>query len=180
MKLVVLMSAGTAAAAEARQLALGADCVLRDPVRVEVLAEYLAKYIKTSRGPDTHARPAVPATISFAGATVDPVKRRLDHGNKSTALTPREVQLVELFVSTAGGMVTYELLYVELLGRRFRGDTSNMRVLFGKLSTSAESVGISLRHWIEVIPKTGYRYASSPRENVPASKKRGARLLTAA
>ena len=43
-------------------------------------------------------------------------------------------------------------------GRRFRGDTSNLRVLLGKLTASAVSLGISLQKWVEVIPKLGYRY----------------------
>jgi len=180
MKIIVLMGAGTTATAEARQLALGADCVQRDPIRIEVLAEYLSKFLKSSRNAGSHARKTTPSTVPFAGGIVDPLQRTLAYRAKSTALTPREVQLIELLVSTAEGMFTYDQLYTEILGRRFRGDTSNMRVLLRKLSTSAQSVGIALRQWIEVIPKTGYRYLHASSENLPPAKRRGGRLLTAA
>src|SRR5688500_2367912 len=45
-RVIVLLPAGTSSSIEARQLALGADCVLRDPVRSEVLLAYVAKYIR--------------------------------------------------------------------------------------------------------------------------------------
>jgi len=155
-KVIVLIGAGAASAVEARQLALGADCVQRDPVRINVLVEYLAKYY-ASPARSSAAKPA--DTMTFAGAQVHPAERTFSHGGKIAQLTQREIELVELFVESNGGVLTYETLYSEILGRRFRGDTSNMRVLLGKLTASAASLGIPLRNWIEVIPKTGYRYA---------------------
>jgi DNA-binding winged helix-turn-helix (wHTH) protein len=88
----------------------------------------------------------------------------LQSGKATVALTPREALLMELLVQTQGEVISYDTLYSDLLGRRFRGDTSNMRVLLAKLSCSARKVGLSLRNCIDVIPKTGYRYrgAESP------------------
>jgi DNA-binding winged helix-turn-helix (wHTH) protein len=74
------------------------------------------------------------------------------------SLTPREVLLVEVLAGSKGQIVTYETLYSEVLGRRFRGDTSNMRVLLGKLGSSIRPLGLTLQHHVDVIPKTGYRY----------------------
>jgi DNA-binding winged helix-turn-helix (wHTH) protein len=73
-------------------------------------------------------------------------------------ITPREALLLELLIRAEPEVVSYETLYNEILGRKFRGDTSNMRVLLAKLSISARAVGITLRSHINVIPKTGYRY----------------------
>ncbi len=157
-KILVLMGADTPASVEARQVALGADCVQRDPVRTEVLVEYLAKYYKVPQRARRETPSVVLKPIVFAGALVDPIDRQITLGKKTRHLTPHEVDLVELLVQSEGGILTYDTLYNEILGRRFRGETSNMRVLLGKLGASAEGVGIKLRRWVEVIPKLGYRY----------------------
>lgn len=160
-RVLVLATAGTPPAQEARQLALGADAVFRDPVRIEVLLEYLARFQR--RAETRRARPSArPASFRFAGARLRPVERRIEHAGRCTSLTPREVQLAELLAESAGAVVTYATLYSEILGRRFRGDTSNLRVLLGKLDASLRAIGIVLRKHVEVIPKTGYRY-SPPR-----------------
>lgn len=159
-KVIVLMAADTSSSIEARQLALGADCVLRDPVRIDVLLAYLEKYkhpaTRAARGRDA----TLPATLTFAGATVCPALRTLTVADRSVQLTPHELALVELLAQSEGVPVTYDSLYSEILGRPFRGDTSNMRVLFGRLARTAGKLGLPLRDCIKVIPKTGYCYCS--------------------
>ncbi len=91
--------------------------------------------------------------FSFAGASVDPDERTLRHRNKVAHLTPHEVDLIELLLHSEGGVLTYDTLYSDILDRRFRGDTSNMRVLLGKLMASARTVGLPLRNWVQVVPK---------------------------
>jgi DNA-binding response OmpR family regulator len=168
-KIIVLLTSGTVATLEARQVNLGADCVLRDPVRAEVLLEYFAKY---RRSPVT-AHPAPPGkkepSFRFAGARVNLVDRQLQRGNRTARLTPRQIELMEVLVESEGHVVSYHNLFGEIIGRRFRGDTSNLRVLLGLLDASARKVGISLRQWVEVIPKLGYRYrppAGAPRDRI--------------
>jgi DNA-binding response OmpR family regulator len=170
-RILILISAATPAATEARQVALGADCVLRDPVRPDVLVEYLRKYhdamqVATADNPTIELK-----SFEFAGATVDPIARTLRCRRKIGHLTPHEVDLIELLLESEGGVLTYEMLYQEILGRKFRGETSNMRVLLGKLAGSASSVGVPLRHWVEVIPKLGYRYRPPPVSEPPVERK---------
>ncbi len=179
-KVIVLMAAGSPSATEARQLALGADCVLRDPVRTDVLLAYLTKYSSGSPGSATRsasARPTKP--LHFAGAILRRADRSFQRGRHAFALTPREVQLVELLLHSRGDVVSYEALFTEILGRPYRGDTSNMRVLLGKLGSSAARVGIALRDWVEVIPKAGYRYRGV-RRAAPHLKRSRSPLLRAA
>ncbi len=163
---IALIAAGTASAVEARLVALGADCVLRDPVRTDVLAEYLAKYVNRRARNET-ARPTAPKRFLLAGLTVEVLERQLVGNSRRVQLTPREVALAQLLVEAEGEVLDYETLYHELLGRRFQGDTSNMRVLLGKLITSAQKAGMNLRQRIDVIPKTGYRYTN---RTTPASR----------
>lgn len=158
-KVVVLAGADTAPAAEARQVSLGADCVQRDPVRIGVLAEYLAKYRAAFRRPSEAGSATVGPVLRFAGGDLHRIERTLTLHGKRVALTPREIELVEMLVE-AKDVVTYDMLYSEILGRRFAGETSNMRVLLGKLGKTTAKVGLDVRQWIEVIPKLGYRYRS--------------------
>ena len=157
-KVIVLVRAGTSSSIEARQLTIGADCIQRDPVRSDVLLAYIDKYVQTPV-----ISPAAPLSkeITFSGATFNALDRSLQHAGRTVIITPREVTLIELLHGSAEEVLTYEMLYDEILGRRFQGDTSNMRVLLAKLSSSANKIGLSLRHSIEVIPKAGYRYRPS-------------------
>jgi DNA-binding response OmpR family regulator len=159
LKVVVLLTAGTPSSVEVRQIGLGADCVQRDPIRLDVLLAYIEKYARTPSTPHLSASAKI---ATFCGATLNILDRSLQFAGQTVLLTPREVMLVELLSGSVDQVVTYEALYEEILGRRFRGDTSNMRVLLAKLDSSARKLGLSLRHSIEVIPKAGYRYHTCP------------------
>ncbi len=159
---IVLLDADSPTALEVRQLALGADCVLRYPVRSDVLVAYVTKYYSQSL---TRPNPAVrsdTSEVTFCGAILAPLERTLQLSDERVSLTPREVTLIELLVQAPGSLVTYERLYSEVLERKFRGDTSNMRVLLGKLGNSCQALRIQLRRHVKVVPKAGYRYESSP------------------
>lgn len=159
---IVLIESGDYSTQAARQVALGADSVHRDPVRTDVLVEYLARYRVAARSAVRQAmRSVVAQQFSFAGAAIQSVDWTLIHGRRRVPLTPREVQLAEFLADSPGAVATYPQLYGEILGVNFRGDTSNMRVLLGKLTASFRAVGLRLRDSIEVIPKTGYRYRPS-------------------
>ena len=155
---IVIVTAGTSAATEARQIDLGADCVLRDPIRIDTLLAYLAKYRRDLKQAREGHRAAPASTVAFAGGTLHRAERMLEHRGRTVLLTPREIELIEHLVLSNGAIATYEALYSEILNRPFRGETSNMRVLLGKLTTSSAAIGLSARGWIEVIPKAGYRY----------------------
>jgi DNA-binding response OmpR family regulator len=166
-RIVVLLSSGTAPAIEARQIKIGADCALRDPIRVEVLIEYLAKYRQRAETLVRTEKPRKETSFLFAGARVDRVDRQILHGKRAARLTPREIDLLEVLAESDGEVASYHDLFSEILGRSFRGDTSNLRVLLGLLDASMRRAGIELRRWVEVIPKLGYRYCSSARTEPP-------------
>ncbi len=155
LRLIVLVNAGTTASRQARQVALGADCVLRDPVSADLLLAYLSKYLSETKS--VHTAPLA-RRVPFAGATWQAAECKLTFAGRYVILTPREKLLLELLAHSGGEVVSYETMFSEILGRRYQGDTSNLRVLLGRLSASMENLGIALRDWIQVIPKTGYRY----------------------
>mgnify|MGYP001603107936 CR=1 FL=1 len=164
--IIVLTSANCSAASEARQIALGADVVLRDPVRIPVLMEYLGKYNSTS----DRSSPALvePARWPFAGVHVHPDEHRISQGEQSFHVAPQEIALLRILNRSQGKVVSYPMLYSELLNRKFGGDTTNCRVLLGKVVASFKKLGINLRGCIQVIPKSGYLYTPP----VPAASSR--------
>jgi len=157
-RVLILMDASTHSAQEARQVSLGADCVQRDPVRTDVLVAYLNKYRSVATMRPRNRSKKTNSSFEFARANVIPATRTVQYAEKLASLTPREFELLERLDEFRGEIVTYEMLYSEIIGRRFRGDTSNMRVLLAKLDASFRSIGLNLRDSIEVIPKSGYRY----------------------
>lgn len=165
-RLVVLGGPAMPASEEARQVTLGADCVLRDPVRTDVLLAHLSRYLRRNPGTPRATAPGQ-ARMAFAGGELRPDDRTLRRGRRKLTLTPREAELAEALASRPEAVVTYEILYAEILGRRFRGETSNLRVLLGKLAGTCRTIGIELRDWVEVIPKSGYRYHPVGRGRTP-------------
>jgi len=157
LRCIVLMEAGTPAAAEAHQIELGADVVLRDPLRTNILLAYLEKFQRAPAPPIAGA-PIASAPRRFAGGMLHSIERRLQLGERHASLTPREVDLIEALLRDAGHLVSYDTLYSEILNRPFAGETANMRVLLDLTCRTVAGLGINLRDWIEVIPKAGYRY----------------------
>lgn len=157
-KIIVLLASTGTSSIEARQVKIGACCVLRDPVRTEVLLEYLAQFREAPTGSGRAKSLKLPGRFVFAGAEVDTTDRRMHHAGRVVRITPREIELMEALLSSEGQVVSYHNLFSEILGQRFRGNTSNLRVLLSLLDTSARKAGIPLRRWVEVIPKLGYRY----------------------
>lgn len=156
---IVLLSADTSSANEARLIEFGADCTFRDPIRPEVLLAYLDRW--AAKTPERTA-PVAPIAAStgkllLAGASLDPLRCSLKRGFTSVRITPRETELAEMLARSAGEVVTYDMLYAEILGRRFAGNTTNLRVLLGKLTASVRRLDLDLAACIEVIPKVGYR-----------------------
>jgi len=159
-RVIVLAPADFTQKQEARQLSLGADCVLRDPLRPEVLMQYLAKFLRpaSTRKP----QPVPLEQFNLAGALVCPDKLTFCLGGKSVHVSPREIELARILAESPGKTVTYAFLYSELFGRAFSGDSANLRVLLGKLAATCRKLGINLRETIRVTQKTGYCYLPPP------------------
>ncbi len=155
-RVIVLLRAATTSAEAARQLELGACQIQRDPVRMDILSRLIAQ-LREQSGSERMLQEGPYGQLDFAGATLQILERRLTAGAHAVTLTPRETSLLQLLHENQGKVVSYDVLYCEVLQRPFRGETSNMRVLLGLLVDSFAKLGLNLRDEIEVIPKSGYR-----------------------
>jgi DNA-binding response OmpR family regulator len=158
-RVLVLMPANCSIQQEARQVSMGADVVMRDPLRLEVLLEYVAKYRARSSHAST-SRP-LPLTYDFAGVRVVPHELRLEKSGKTVRVAPQVIALLRLLHHSIGKVAPYPTLYCELFNQKFAGDTSNCRVLLAKATASFAPLRVDLRAHIKVIPKSGYLYAPS-------------------
>lgn len=161
-RILVFAPATLPAQAEARQISLGADAVLRDPIRSEVLCAYLERFLGLAELSGTQSRAGCRRRLPIARASLDPNERLLRFRGRSIRLTPRESSLCEALVRNRGQLAPYETLFLEVLDRKFTGDTSNLRVLLGKLAHSFARLGIDLRRWVDVIPKAGHKLLAHP------------------
>ncbi len=154
-RVIVLAPADCSAKEETRHISLGADSVLRDPVRLEVMLEYLARHCADAASP---APRKSAACYEFAGVQVHPLEHRLTRGKQNVRTTQRVIELLHVLHANAGQVASYASLYSELFGRRFAGDTANCRVLLAKANDAFRRLGVNLRNHIKVIPKSGYLY----------------------
>ena len=168
-RVIVLAGADCTPRQEARQLSLGADCVLRDPLRPDVLSEYLAKFLKMPAG---EVKISSPQIFHLAEAAVLVDSQQLQRDGQSVHLTPKEIELARLLAESQGAILTYDRLYADLFDRGFPGESANLRVLLGKLVASYRRLGIDLRKKIRVLPKRGYQVASPVIKSVEPEKKK--------
>ena len=167
-RVMVLVPADCSIQQEARQVAMRADCVLRDPLRMEVLFEYLARYRTRKDTPDPAPRPQ--PGYEFAGVQVVPHKYHLMLSGQTVQTAPQVVALLRLLYDSPGKVLPYPVLYFELFNQKFAGDTANCRVLLAKAALSFQHLNIDLRTYIKVIPKSGYLY-NPPAGHPPSGRK---------
>ncbi len=158
-RVIVLAAADCSTKDEARHLSLGADAVLRDPLRIQVLLELAARY----RGLSIAAKPESSREglgFDFAGTHVLPHERTISRAGRKTKTSPRVIGLLQILHRAEGRVVSYESLFPDLFGRPFNGDTANSRVLLAKADREFRGLGVNLRKHLKVIPKSGYLYAA--------------------
>lgn len=171
---LVLVPGTYSTADECRQMSLGAQHVLRDPIRGEVLLQLVARYRDRPLGHRADASRSI-SCYEFAGVTVHPREHRLAHGSISVQATPKVIELVHLLHHHAGKLVSYTELYEVIFLRRFAGETSNCRVLLAKADDYFRQLGANLRAHVKVVAKTGYLYSPARDNSVPARVRKRAR-----
>jgi DNA-binding response OmpR family regulator len=102
--------------------------------------------------------------LSYTVAKVEvfPHEQKIAHAGKTLHVAPQEVALLRILARSNGRVATYPVLYEELLNRKFAGETTNCRVLLGKVCASFKQIGVDLKAHIQVIPKSGYLYLAEP------------------
>jgi DNA-binding winged helix-turn-helix (wHTH) protein/TolB-like protein len=101
-------------------------------------------------------------SYDFGPFHLDPDERRLLHGNQPVALTPKCFDLLVIFVENSGHLLTKE----ELLGRLWPEQFVEEANLSFNISTLRKALGEGKNglHFIETVPKKGFRFVAHVEE----------------
>jgi DNA-binding response OmpR family regulator len=169
-RVIVLLPANVTTQQEVRQVGLGADCLMRDPLRMEVLLAHVER--NRERLGRTPTSTSIPETIfEIAGVMVHTNKHILERSGRTFEVAPQVVAFLRLLARSAENVLTYPVIYNELFNRRFTGDTANARVLLAKAANSFALLDVNLRAHVSVIAKSGYLYRSAAAQISSATAK---------
>lgn len=171
---IVLLPANVTTQQEVRLVGLGADCLMRDPLRLEVLLAYVGR--NRSRANASLAGAIVPeSTFEIAGIRVHANQHIIEKEGRTIAVAPQVVALLRLLSRSAGKVLSYQVIYYELFNRRFTGETANARVLLAKAATSLSLLDANFRAHINVVAKSGYLYSPTAMNKVSVKTPRSRR-----
>jgi DNA-binding response OmpR family regulator len=100
------------------------------------------------------ARP--PRLMTFGHLTLDLEKKRVGRGSKMHALTPKEFDLLKLFISRPGQVVTRKVLMKEVWETDYMGDTRTLDVHIRWLREKIEE-NPSKPQYLITVRRQGYR-----------------------
>jgi len=133
---------------EAEALDTGADDFLRKPFSFVVLVARLHALLR--RGGRTRG-----TALQAGDLTIDPVGHRCFRGETEVELTPREFDLLEFLMSTAGEAVTKQEILERVWGADFEGDPNIVEVYVGYLRRKVDRP--FNRSTLETVRGIGYR-----------------------
>jgi two-component system KDP operon response regulator KdpE len=101
---------------------------------------------------------------------VDLAKRRVSVDGQEVKLSPKEYDLLRLFVRHAGRVLTHQMILKEIWGPAHAGDTQYLRVYVGQLRQKLRDDPTEPT-LIRTEPGVGYRFAEPGAPDVEAMKK---------
>ncbi len=106
------------------------------------------------------ARAEKPPTLRFAGLTLDPSTREAWRGERKLALTPREFELLELFLRHPRQALTRELISDRVWGYDYDGESNVIDVCVKYLREKLEAGGEP--RLIQTVRGVGYALREEP------------------
>jgi two-component system response regulator MprA len=131
---VLMLTARDEVADRVAGLDAGADDYLVKPFAVD---ELLARVRALLR----RRTPATGGELRLADLTLDPSTRAVRRGGRDLTLTPKEFDLLTLFLQHPRQVLTRELLFERVWGYDFEGQSNVLDVYVGHLRTKLEADG---------------------------------------
>jgi two-component system KDP operon response regulator KdpE len=136
----------------------GADDYVTKPFG---MGELLAR-LRTALRHGTQAEVGAPVFVS-GKLSVDLAKRRVTLGDEEVKLSPKEYDLLRLFVRHAGRVLTHQMILKEIWGPAHVDDTQYLRVYVGQLRQKLHDDPTEPT-LIRTEPGVGYRFAEAGAE----------------
>lgn len=113
----------------------GADDYVTKPFQIRELTARLRSAIRRVRAPATPSG----APLIIGEITLDPVRHRVENAGEEIHLTPREFDLLQILMETAGRPVTHARLNSVLRGPGYGDEREYVRVLVSQLRKKLET-----------------------------------------
>ena len=153
---IIMLTARTEEIDKVIGLETGADDYLTKPFSVrELMARVKAILRRTDIS--KNARDIPDKIISFNGLTVDPQKRKVMLGNNKIELTPKEFDLLYLFISNPGKSYSRDNLLTLIWGYEFTGYEHTVNSHINRLRAKIEP-DINKPQYILTTWGIGYRF----------------------
>ncbi len=138
----------------------GGDEYIAKPIGIAELAARVRALLRRSRLP---AKQAAPKVYHVGDVVLDPGAHRVEVRGKEVVLTPREFELLQLLLSSAGRVVSRQQILDSVWGTEWFGDENVVEVFIRQLRRKIEA-NPDKPAMVETVRGVGYRFAlSAPR-----------------
>lgn len=131
---VLMLTARTAVQDRVEGLDMGADDYLVKPFQLEELLARMRALLRRTR-------PEKPPQFTFADLVLDTGTRQAYRGDRVINLTPKEYELLELFMRHPRQVLTREQIYDRVWGYDFGGESNILEVYIRYLRRKLEANG---------------------------------------
>jgi two-component system response regulator MprA len=131
---ILMLTARDEVADRVAGLDAGADDYLVKPFAVDELLARVRAHLRR-RGP------AVAGELRLGDLTLNPATRVVTRGGRELTLTPKEFDLLQLFLQNPRQVLTRELLFERIWGYDFDGESNVLDVYVGHLRNKLEAGG---------------------------------------
>ncbi|MDR2420995.1 MAG: response regulator transcription factor [Oscillospiraceae bacterium] len=138
---IFMMSARSEEPDRVRAFDLGADDFVAKPLRLEELAARLRAALRrhgARERPDALASAAEPGKLTAGCFVADTGARTVTVSGEKLPLTSKEFDLLLFFMKSPGRVFTKEMLYANVWGSGFAGDTRTVMVYISRLRKKIE------------------------------------------
>jgi two-component system KDP operon response regulator KdpE len=152
---VVILSARDAEAAKIEALESGADDYLTKPFSTGELQARIRAVLRRAAGPAADAD----GRVVIGPLVLDPLAHRVTLHSKVVSLTPREFEILAVFLAHQGRLVTRGRLLRAVWGQAYQGEHHYVHVYVSQLRrkiAAADPAG-ELRDLVTAEPGVGYR-----------------------
>src|SRR5207248_6734189 len=155
---IVILTAKDSEADKVAGLEIGADDYVTKPFSMRELVSRVRAHLRRSgmTVPEA-ARPNGASRLSGGPIQLDPERHEVFVGGGLIQLTPKEFDLLELFLSRKGRLLTRQFLIEEVWGPHYFGDTKTLDVHVKRLRQKLELDPHDPRH-IVTVRGLGYKF----------------------
>src|SRR5580658_6833507 len=132
----------------------GADDYITKPFRLRELTARLRSAVRRRNSSESDKG----ETLRHGKLELDPVKYRVQKAGRQIHLSPKEFEMLQLFMSHPGELITHGKLFRSVWGAERREQFVYLRIFVGQLRKKIEDDLLNPQY-ILTVPRIGYKFA---------------------